>query len=137
MSGMWLPKSAIDPVKKYRTTSRTVIDPVDFLDSSGFTTVQILPELIGCKVDIMAVSLCWALGARAVRITQGECTTDSDLDRATILVDADDRIISVEVGVCFCASAKYGPMCGADLDQHLGRLKLGDEPKEQCGNVEV
>lgn len=125
-----LPKSAIDPLKKYRTTHRADIDENDF-SGGGWTVVQILPELIGSKVDIMTISLCKSLGATCVRITQGECTCDAIYNRATIFINNDDTVRKIEMEVCFAASKQHGPMCGSDLNAHIYR-KLRDPVKKKC-----
>ena len=110
-------------IKKYYTEHRTTIDENDFSGNGGFVTYKVLPELTGCKVDMFAISLVRALGATEVRISYGTITCDTNTGRATIIVDENDIIKTIDIGLSVWTPVGYNAMCGYDFDKHIKENK--------------
>lgn len=119
---LWLPPN-LDPLENYRTEHSADFNEADFA-GGGYTSVRVLPELINCKLDMIVVSLLRSLGARSIRISGGCVTTDSSPGRATVIVDSDDIIQSITMEVGFFAPKADAPMCGADLNAKIKKLRV-------------
>lgn len=121
--GLWLPKTAIDPIKKYRTTSGVEIQDDDFFACASYMDCELLPECYGKKVSMVVISVLKSLGAKYIRISHGEVTTDGVPYRATIIVDKDDLIQSVSmelpVTIPFASKANNGNELTRELKGEL------------------
>ncbi len=87
----------------------------------GYTTVDVLPELIGLPLSDLVYAWLMSLRPSSIRITRGEVHCDSRTWRVTVTVDDKDVItaISQEVQV-------WGG-CGADLNAMLREAKTGQK----------
>lgn len=80
-------------IAQYRTTHKR--DFIPFC-RSGYCTMRVLPELIGRKLDGMALGWIQALNPRGIRVTTGEVKCDSVVGRVTVVVDDRDIIMCIE-----------------------------------------
>jgi len=132
---LWLPET--DPLDKYRTPHRTDIRSADFCNG-GFTSVRVLPEYIDCKMDMAIISLLAALGAKTIRISRGEVTSDASMGtRATVIVDEDDYIQTIEMEIHFSAPKDMENGSGYALQERLRSLKRPWRDTVKPGEPEV
>lgn len=110
-------------IDKFKSRYLNYIDNKDFSSSGGFVHIGILPELIGCKIDDIIISLCNALGATSIRISNSEFTTDCVPNRVTIRTDENDIIESISMEVCFRATKNSDIKCGNDIYRKIKELK--------------
>jgi len=123
-NGLLLPSSTKNPLDKYRTEHHTSIDNNDF--SGGcYSSFDVLPILVGTKVDMITISLLKALGARSVRIHTGCVTCDACSGRASVWVDENDIIKEVSMELSIPNAKVYGPqgMNGSEVDARLKELR--------------
>jgi hypothetical protein len=87
-------------MKDYHSTHAVVYEPPG---RRGWTSIDVLPFLIGRKWDERALGFVHALRPTYIRVTQGEETTDARTWRVTVTVDENDVIQEmrqeVEVGL--------------------------------------
>lgn len=66
----------------------------------GYCTIPVLTFLTGCEWNDQALSAVLALDPSWIRVTAGECTTDSIFHRITVYVEPDLRTIrEIEMSV--------------------------------------
>jgi hypothetical protein len=84
-------------------TSETILireqEPKEY--SSVWLSLPVLEYLYGQKWDAVALAVASSLNPDRIRVTTGEVTCDSHVNRMTVLVDSDDiiRYISMECKV--------------------------------------
>lgn len=103
---------------KYRTEHLEYIDEEDFDCGAGSYESKILPEAIGCKMDMLFLAMAKSLGARSFTITTGIITTIHSTGRCIFTVDENDIIQDVTIHM----HVQY-PCCGADMSNRVRKLK--------------
>lgn len=71
--------------------------PADMLPKRaryGYTSLPVLACLIGCEWNDVTLGAVLALDPSCIRVTNGECTTDSIHKRITVYVDEGGRTIT-------------------------------------------
>lgn len=96
-----------DLVEQYRSNHRKEWKPDDAV---GYTTMPVLPQFKGKKLDNSLVAYLHTLRPSSVRISEGCVTTDSSPWRVTVLtkkVDGVEIIESITQEVCIGFSSGY------------------------------
>ena len=110
--------TATDEIEKYRDDcGERYVEPKGV--SQGYTTTDILPELIGCPLCNLVLGYVHAFHPTAIRISTGCVTCDSQHGRVTIFVDEQNKVRRVfqEITVLY--------NCGGEMGRALRALKEG------------
>lgn len=86
-------------MKDYHTRHQVLFEVWEEFPAHSYTSLPVLPFLIGRKWGPVALAYVGALNPRAIRVTTGEVTLDGTTDRVTVWVDDLDVIQWVEMGV--------------------------------------
>jgi len=110
-------------IDRFRGAGGTEIQNYDLGYHSGYIRLPILQNMVGKKVDSTLVSLCIALGAKAIRVSSGETTTDCWNKRVTVIVDCEDIVQSIEIETYFRNTVdKPHIECGRDIINEIENL---------------
>ncbi len=93
-------------------------DPKVF-DALGWTTVKVLPELVGKRWSPLTLGFVHGLKPHSITITHGEKTCDGDSDRVTVYIDKGGIIKNVTLGIC--VGLPSGVQNGGDAQEKLSR----------------
>ncbi len=102
---------------KNRKEAKDYLTPVGFefeqFERIGYTSLPVLPFLIGHAWDDFALSLVQSLEPSYLRVTYGEVVTDSRSRRVTVVVDM--HMIIREISQELCVGLIPGVQHGYDL----------------------
>lgn len=95
----------------------------------GYTTVDVLPELIGLPLSDLVYAWLMSLRPSSIRITRGEVHCDARPWRVTVTVDENDVVTAISQEVCVWGG------CGADLGAMLREAKTGVPARPHGGVI--